>query len=166
VSVREREIYRFPSGQLLPEHCRAFGDALRDVLVQERASVCVVLALGSVPDAVEPLGADRYDATNDCALLDYGSRDALLAGLWPLFLGAEPELFFTRDEAFEKVLEHVRTYGEEQLHLRRARSEQSILSRLRTPAPRFAIEESALVQRYAPVIVHQADGACSALEVS
>jgi hypothetical protein len=166
VSVRERAIYSFPSGELLPEHCAAFGRAICGVITRPDAPISVVLALGSVPDAVPPLGADRYDATLDCALLDYASRDKLLASLWPLFMGAEPELFFAHADAFEDVLARVAAYGEAILALRQARSDQSIWQRMRTPAPRFSLEHTALVQAYAPVIVHRPDGVCSALEAS
>ena len=151
-----REIYAFPSGRMLPEHCAAFAAALSALWPEPSWPAAVVFEPRGEP-TLSPgeLGARAYDASAAQAVLSYASARDLFPQLRPLFLNADPELFFQHRDGFEQVIALVPPYAEREQQAHKARGADAWLAR---------IGASELCARYAPLVVHRPDGRCFALE--
>jgi hypothetical protein len=151
-----REIYAFPSGQLLAEHCAAFAAALAQVWPDLTCPAAVVFQRHGEPvQAPDSLGASAYDGTQSQGVLSYASASELLAHLQPLLLSTDPELLLLHRGAFPDVVERAAHYADRELLPDRPRGLQAWLAR---------VQRSALVEHYAPVIAHGPDGRCFAVE--
>jgi hypothetical protein len=151
-----REIYAFPSGELLAEHCAAFGAALARVWPERSWPAAVVLQRHGEPvQTPAELGAHAYDDSRAQGVLSYASASDLLARLQPLFLNTDPELLLLYRAELADVVARAGQYAERELLPDRPRGLEAWLAR---------VQRSALVEHYAPVVVHGPDGRCFAVE--
>jgi hypothetical protein len=154
--IGAREIYAFPSGLLLPEHCVEFGQALAQLWPELSLPAAVVLEPRTDPAVTaRQLGAIAYDASPAQGVLSYHSANELIAQLRPLFLNAEPELFLIYRDDFAQVVARVEQYSERERLPNKARGVEAWLAR---------VQASELCQQYAPLVAHGLDGRCFALE--
>jgi hypothetical protein len=155
VGILVREIYSFPRGQLLAEHCAAFGTALAELWPEPAQPAAVVLERHGEP--VQPtaaLGARAYDGSQAQGVLSYASASELIVHLHPLFLNTDPQLFLLYQDAFSDVVTRAGHYAESELQPHVPRGVEAWLARL---------EQGALCEHYAPLVVHGPDGRCFAI---
>jgi hypothetical protein len=101
------------------------------------------------------LGARAYDGSQAQGVLSYASASDLLGHLQALFLNTDPQLFLLYDDAFSDVVMRVADYAEGELQPHVARGMDAWLAR---------VQQSALCEHHAPLVVHGPDGRCFAVE--